>query len=242
VPYGLRRVGSTFRTIVALSLVGVLVGCAPGTVAAPAAERPDHVAAGPLLGRAKAYLRVENAASRVRVTMATLPGLLYRVSTAGDSGLEPRVTSRNGVVRARLLPTGDDGPDEVRIVLNRGVRWSISLPAGAGEQQLDLRRGRLSHVDLGASGLVELRLPAPAGTVPITLGGAVGGVVLTGAPVRLEFDQGADSAVLPWAASGDAISPRTVVQTPGWINTPDRYVIRARAGIGAVTVRADQYE
>jgi hypothetical protein len=190
------------------------------------------VAVGPLLDRTGAYLTVADAASRVQVTMATLPGLLYRISTPGDSGLEPRVTSENGNVRARLAPTGGDGPDEVRIVLNRDVRWSIALPAGAGEQELDLRRGRLTGVALGASGLVELRLPPPSGTVPITLDGPVGSVVLSGGPVRLELDRGV----------GQEINSRAVVQTPGWNKTSDRYAIRAHAGVGALTVRADQKE
>jgi hypothetical protein len=234
----LRRCGSTFRTIVALSLVSVLLGCAPRITARPAEGQPEHVAAGPLLGRTGAYLTVEDAASRVQVTMATLPGLLYRISTPGDSGLEPHVTSENGVIRARLLATGADGPDDVRIVLNRDVRWSIALPAGAGEQELDLRRGRVTRVDLGASGLVELRLPAPTGTVPITLGGAVGSVVLSGAPLRLELDRGAGHATLPWT-SAEMIDPGVVVQTPGWIRTTDRYAIKAHGGVGALTVRAD---
>jgi hypothetical protein len=236
VPNVLRRCGSRLPNLVALSLVSALLGCAPRTVAPPAADRPDHVAAGPLLDRTGAYLTVTNAASRVLVTMATLPGLLYRVSTPGDSGLEPRVTSENGDVRAVLLPTGADGPDEVRVVLNRDVRWSIALPAGAGEQQLDLRRGRLTRVDLGACGLVELRLPPPSGTVPITLDGPVGSVVLSGGPLRLELDQGAGYAALPWT-SADEIDARAVVQTPGWSTTSDRYAIRAHAGIGTLTVR-----
>ena len=220
-----------------MSLVSALLGCAPRTAAPPAADRPDHVAAGPLLDRTGAYLTVADAASRVQVTMATLPGLLYRVSTPGDSGLAPRVTSEKGNVRVRLLPTGADGPDEVRIVLNRDVRWSIALPAGAGEQELDLRRSRLTRVDLGASGLVEMRLPAPAGTVPITLGGAVGSVVLSGAPIRLELDKGAGVAALPWTSGSQAINPSAVVQTPGWIKTSNRYAVTAHAGIGTLTVR-----
>jgi hypothetical protein len=227
---------------VALSLVSAVLGCAPRTTAPPAADRPDHVAVGPLLDRTGAYLTVENAASRVQVTMATLPGLLYRISTAGDSGLQPRVTDRNGVVRARLLPTGADGPDEVRVVLNRDVRWSIALPAGAGEQELDLRRGRLTRVALGASGLVELRLPPPTGTVPIILDGPVGSVVLSGGPVRLQLDKGAGHAVLPWTSAGQEINSPAVVQTPGWNEAGDRYAISAHAGIGALTVRADQNE
>ena len=231
-----------FRTLVALSLVTALPGCAPRTAAAPAADRPDHVAAGPLLGRTGAYLTVTDAASRVQVTTATLPGLLYRISTPGDSGLEPHVTRENGNVRARLLPTGADGPDEVRVVLNRDVRWSIALPAGAGEQELDLRRGRLTRVTLGASGLVELRLPAPTGTVPITLDDAVGSVVLSGRPLSIQLDQGAGSAELPWASSGTGFSARAVVRTPGWHKTSDAYEVHARSRIGALTVRTDQNE
>jgi hypothetical protein len=222
--------------------VSALLGCAPRTAAPAAADRPDHVAAGPLLDRTGAYLTVADGASRVRVTTATLPGLLYRISTPGDSGLAPLVTSENGTVRARLLPTGGDGPDEVRVVLNRDVRWSIALPAGAGEQELDLRRCRLARLTLGASGLVEVRLPPPAGTVPITLDGPVGSVVLSGDPMRLALDQGAGYADLPWTRAGQAITVRSVVQTPGWSKTSDRYAITAHAGIGTLTVRTDQNE
>ncbi|MFI5892731.1 hypothetical protein ACIA5D_21735 [Actinoplanes sp. NPDC051513] len=194
------------------------------------------MAVGALLGRTGAYLTVEDAASRVEVITASLPGLLYRITTPAGAGLTPHVTSENGHVRATLRPNGADGPDEVRIVLNRDVRWAISLPAGAGEQQLDLRRGRISRLDLGASGLLELRLPPPAGTVPVTLAGAVGSVVLSAAPLRLELDQGAGFAELPWA-SGQAIDEGAVVQTPGWVETPDRYAMTARSTIGTLTVR-----
>ncbi len=237
-PPELRRRGSIFRAIVALSLVSVVPGCAPRNVAPPVPVADQHVAVGALLGRSGAYLTVDDAASRVEVVTAAMPGVLYRVTTPADSGLEPRVTSENGQVRARLVPTGGDGPDEVRIVLNRDVRWAISLPAGAGEQQLDLRRGWVSRVDLGASGLVELRLPPPSGTVPITLAGAVGSLVLTGSPLRVELGQGAGFAELPWV-SGQAIPPRTVVQTPGWITFPDRYAVSTRSTIGSLTVRDD---
>ncbi|WP_433365955.1 hypothetical protein ACQPZX_36825 [Actinoplanes sp. CA-142083] len=235
-PSGLRPRGSRLRAFVALSLVTALAGCAPHETP-PAAPAPaPHVAVGSLLGRTGAYLTVDDAASRVQVVTATLPGLLYRVTTPADSGLTPHVTSENGHVRAILRPNGADGPDEVRIVLNRDVRWGISLPSGAGEQQLDLRRGRVSRLELGASGLLELRLPPPAGTVPITLAGAVGSVVLSASPLRLELDQGAGFAELPWG-SGQAITPGAVVETPGWSKIPDRYAIRARSTIGSLTVR-----
>jgi hypothetical protein len=196
----------------------------------------EHVAAAALLGRSGGYLTVRDAASRIRVELATLPGLLYRISTPPGSGLAPRVTGAHGRLVASLLPTGGDGPDEVRIVLNRDVRWQIDLPAGAGEQQLDLRRGRVSRIDLGGSGLVELRLPRPDRLVPITLREGVGGVLVTaepGTPMRVRLDQGAGS----WLGGAPA-APGTVWQVGGWPAALAGYGIRARSSVGAFSFRA----
>ncbi|WP_239118022.1 hypothetical protein [Paractinoplanes ferrugineus] len=178
---------------------------------------------------------MRDAASRIRVELATLPGLLYRISTPAGSGLAPRVTGANGRLVASLLPTGGDGPDEVRIVLNRDVRWQLDLPAGAGEQQLDLRRGRVSRLDLGASGLVELRLPKPDTIVPITLRGGVGGVLITaepGTPLRVRLDRGAGS----WLGGAPA-APGTVRQVGARPGTLAGYGIRARSSVGSFAVR-----
>ncbi|MGK5677909.1 hypothetical protein [Actinoplanes sp. URMC 104] len=196
---------------------------------------------GPLLGRTGASLTVADAASRVHVVLATMPGLLYRISTPAHSGLAPRVTRRDGRVLAALVPTGDDGPHEVRIVLNRGVRWSLRLPAGAGEQRLDLARGRLARVDLGASGLIEMRLPPPSGTVPLVVTGGVGTLAVTvprGAPVRLRLAGGAGSALTPWTAD-EELPPRTTLGPAIWPTARNRYALRARAPIGILSLRAN---
>jgi hypothetical protein len=180
------------------------------------------VVAGPLRGRTRALFTVRDAASRVEVVFATMPGLLYRISTPAGSGLVPRVTGGDGRVQAVLRPTGGDGPDEVRVVLNRDVRWDIRLPAGAGEQRLDLRRGRVTRVELGASGLVELRLPPPVGSVPVILADNVGAVVLTTPPataLRIRL-------------------PRAVRQSANWARTRDRYEISAHKSVDRFTMRA----
>ncbi|GIE92751.1 hypothetical protein Ari01nite_02160 [Paractinoplanes rishiriensis] len=199
----------------------------------------EHVAVGALGGRTGAYLTLSDAASRVRVVLTTLPGLLYRISTPAGSGLAPRVSGRDGRVQAALLPTGGNGPDEVRIVLNRDVRWHIRLPAGAGEQQLDLRRGRVTGLGLGASGLIEMQLPRPAGTVPVVLESAAGSVVVTAppaAPVRVQLTEGAGSATVPWQPPGPAPAG-AVLQSPAFPAALDRYTIRAEQGVGALIVR-----
>lgn len=214
----------------------LIAGCGPRTeqpAAPPTAA--DHVAVGGLDGRTGAYLTVPDASSRVRLELAAMPGLLYRISTPAGSGIEPRVTARNGRVRAALEPTGDDGPDEVRIVLNQDVRWDLRLPAGAGEHQLDLRRGRVSRIEVGASGLIELRLAPPAGPVPVTFA-EVGTAVLEtqpGTSLRVTLDRGAGSAGTPWTSPGAV--PAGGVLTGG--AGANRYEIRARGGVGALTVR-----
>jgi hypothetical protein len=223
------------RLIVALSLLSASA-CGNSRSAPPIGppSGADHVVVAPLLGRTGGFITVRDAASRVRVEFATLPGLLYRISTPPGSGLTPLVTGANGRLVASLRPTGGDGPDEVRVVLNREVRWRISLPSGAGEQQLDLRRGRVSRVDLGASGLVEMRLPRPDGNVPITLRAAVGSVLVTAEPgtaVRVRLDRGAGS----WL--GGASAPPGTVRSAGGPAASAAYVIRAHAPIGAFTLR-----
>ena len=229
-----------------VALIAVLAGvaCTPETRLGgrqmPAADGPqDHVLAGALHGRTGAFLIVRDAASRVEVRLAELPGLLYRISTPADSGLAPAVSGTRGRVRLGLRPTGADGPDTVEILLNRAVRWDIRLPAGAGEQHLDLAGGRLSRLELGSgTGLVSMRLPAPEGTVPIIVAGGVGEVAVAvppGTPLRLRLRGGAGLVAVPWAGRTRAPSG-TVLAPAGWGSAADRYAVNVASEVGSVTV------
>ena len=204
--------------------------------AAPAP--PDHVIVAPLLGRSGAYLTVRDAASRVQVCLTTLPGLLYRITTPADSGLAPVATVHDGHADVRFRPTGRSGPDDVRVVLNRDVRWDLRLPAGAGEQDLELAAGRITRLDVGGSGLVEAALPGPAGTVPVTFSAGVGTAIVTApaAPLRFGLAGGAGAVVAPWTVQA-AVPAGTVLTEPGWATTGDRYAISFRGGLGNLTVR-----
>lgn len=223
--------------------VAVLVTTMLVTACTPAAteqhgppEATERVVAGALHGRTGARLIVHGAASRVEVRLAEIPGLLYRISTPIGSGLAPRVTGGAGLVRLALRRSGDAGPDTVVILLNRRVRWDIRLPSGAGEQRLDLADGTVARLDLGSSGLVEVVLPRPVGTVPVRLTGGVGDVWFTGyGPMRFSLPDGARQIRTPWVVAGGA-PPDTVLRQPGWTSTPDRYAISARSGLGRLTV------
>ncbi|WP_328460240.1 hypothetical protein OHA21_29285 [Actinoplanes sp. NBC_00393] len=221
------------------TVVAVACSASEPRLPQPAPEAPDRVVAGPLGDRNRASFTLGDAASRVRVQLATLPGLLYRISTAPDSGVAPVVRRQGGRVVVRLRETGWDGPNEVRVVLNRDVRWGIRLPAGAGEQQLHLRNGRISRVDLGASGLAELWLPDPVGTVPVRFLGGTGTALLTAetaAPFRIRFDEGAGSVRTPWSAN-NGTAAGTVLRERGFARAPDRYLIRAERGLGRLILR-----
>jgi hypothetical protein len=210
---------------------------APGRVITDGDRR--HEAAGPLGGRTGAYLTLRDAAGRVEVRFTDLPGLLYRITTPPDAGLTPQVNGPDGRPRVRLRPTGGDGPDTVRILLNRAVRWDIRLPAGGGEQRLDLRGGRLAGVRLGAGGLVVLNLPSPDRAVPITLSGPVGTCLLAtpaGTALRLRLRAGASRAVVPWAGDREA-EPGEIFAARGWAEARDGYAVDAHGTIGTFTAR-----
>jgi hypothetical protein len=211
----------------------------PPRPAGPVPPATERVLVGALGERSGAALLVGDAASLVEVRLAELPGLLYRVTTPGDSGLAPAVTARRDAYHLTLRPTAGTGADTVRIVLNRRVRWDVRLPAGAGEQRLDLSAGRVTRVELGASGLVELSLPRPWGTVPVLLRSGAGTVEMStpqATKVRITLPDGAGAVTTPWLTS-NATPTATTLTAPGWGRTTNRYAIRLSSGVGSITVR-----
>ncbi|WP_203896281.1 hypothetical protein [Actinoplanes xinjiangensis] len=238
----LRRSIVVAAGVAALAVGGVaMVWTAPtgpsSPIVAPVVD--ERVVAGPLDGRTAAWLTVGDAAARVRVRFARLPGLLYRISTASDAGVVPVVERRGGRVTVRLSEAEGDGLDEVWIVLNRSVRWDIRLPAGAGEQQLNLRDGRVQRVEVGAAGLAEVWLPEPDGTVPVVFTGGIGTAIVSvrrGVPVRVHLAEGAGSVETPWIAN-NGTGAGAVLREPGFGLARNRFAIRAESGIGGLVIR-----
>lgn len=190
---------------------------------------------GVLHERTGASLTIDDAASRVEVQTASLPGLLYRITTPAGAGLAPQVSGPAGHIHVALRPTGGGGPDDVTIVLNQAVRWDLRLRAGAGEQHLDLGHGRITRLDVGGAGLVTASLPRPHGTVPVTLTDATGSVRITtprDTAVRVRLRHGADRVTVPWTSA-----PGPLLASPGWPAATDRYAIEARADVGSLTLR-----
>jgi hypothetical protein len=225
---------ATFALVTASLLTSCTAPVRSSALPAPSVSS-GRVVQGGLRERTGAFLTLDDAASRVDVQTASLPGLLYRITTAAEAGLTPRVTDAAGRVRVTFRPTSADGPDDVTIVLNQAVRWDLRLRAGAGEQHLDLGHGRITRLDLGGAGLVTASLPRPYGTVPITLTDATGSVRITtprDTAVRVSLRHGAGQISVPWTSA-----PGPLMASPGWPTAADRYAIEARSDVGTLALR-----
>jgi hypothetical protein len=233
----------TGTAIVALCTVALIVllsaaGLAPWDRGAVTAA--PHTVSVPLGGRQHAALAVLSGADSITLTAAPLPGQLVRVSTPGGAGSVPDVTVSGGTVDLSLRGAGSPGgPATVRVTLNAGVAWRLTLSGGASQTGVFLGGGRLRGADFTAgSSQITMRLPRPAGTVPIVLAGGASQVrviVPAGVPARLRLDGGAATATLDGQARS-GLAGGTVLTGSGWAAAADRYDIDAASGVSVISV------
>src|SRR6202171_5869079 len=98
-------------------------------------------------------------------------------------GPKPRVTEGDGVISIdypRFNPL-IWGRTSAVVTLSPSVAWFIEIRDGASPWDADLRSLRVASINIhGGASHVELRMPRPAGTVPIRVSG--GGRPLTPLP------------------------------------------------------------
>jgi hypothetical protein len=210
--------------------------------AAPSAQSSralTHTISGPLGGARQAELDVVSGATLVDVTTADLRGDLYRASTPGNAGVAPVATVDHDVIAVSLASTTRPGPAAVRIVLSSRVSWRIRLDGGAGEESVDLTGGRLAGLDFGAGcAHISATLPAPVGTVPVTMSGGASSFDLHlpgGVPARVLFAGGAGSASVDGSTTS-GLAGGTVLDALDWSASANRYDIDNTAGVSALTL------
>lgn len=230
-----------------LLAAGVLVSCAVAACAQNASARPvfghhaalTHVIVGNRDGRQRAELDVVSGATSVDVASSDLHGGLYQVTTPANANGAPVATVDGDVVQVSLASTKQQGPSSVRIVLSSDVDWSVRLDGGATEESVDLTGMRLAALDFGAGAAhIEATLPAPVGTVPVTMSGGASSFQLHlpgGVPARVRFAGGAGSATVD-GTSKSGVAGGTVVDTPDWPDSVNRYDIDNAAGVSALTL------
>ncbi|HUD38756.1 MAG TPA: hypothetical protein VMR14_17790 [Streptosporangiaceae bacterium] len=217
-----------------------LAGCSAGAV--PASQLPHTV----LLaydGRPAAELVVTSGADSITIGTGTRGGPLVRAHTPPHSGVRPvlRTGRDRHVVWVGLDHTGLRGPADLRISLSPSVRWRIVLAAGAPILRLDLADARLSWLDIKAGfSTITARLPDPSGQVTATVSGgasSIGVTIPAAVPARLTLAGGAGSATLA-GRSYTGIAGGTVLTTPGWPSSTNRYQFDLIAGVSSISVRA----
>jgi len=193
----------------------------------------------PLLGRSGASLTVRNAASRIRLSLATLPGLLYRISTPADAGIKPSPAIKGNDVQLQVDRDGTGTGGQIQVVLSTAVRWQLRFSGYADEQRIDLSGGKVTSVELIAGmHKAELQLPPSSGTVPVKITGAVDQLALRSPadnPVRVKVGGGATDVVAGTRKLHD-IAPGSTLTPKDWKQHSDRYDVTAASAIGSLDV------
>jgi hypothetical protein len=185
--------------------------------------------------RSVATLDVVSGTTSVEVSAGTSSGRLYRVSTPAGSGIRPLATLDDGTLRVSQTADGDHhGVPTIDIELARNVRWSIDLDGGATTETINMSKGSLSSLSFGAGvARASVRLPAPIGTLALTLAGGATQLLVAappGAPAEVKVVGGASQVDLD-GTSHTGVAGGSVFADPAWATSSNRYDIDLVAGV-----------
>ncbi|GAB7046192.1 hypothetical protein JCM9534A_13180 [Catenuloplanes indicus JCM 9534] len=210
---------------------------------APAPEAGGgRTASAPLDGREEATFALLNDVTILAVRTTSLDGDLFRISAPERSGVLPNAVTEDGEVRLFLQPSGNaDATAEVEVLLSDEVRWSVRLLAGVDEGAVDLSAAPVAEVTLaGGATSIDLSLPAPDGTLPISLTKGANQLTVrtpARAPARVAIRQGAGTVEID-GASKNGIAKGEVFQSRDWQAATDRLDLDASAGLGTLRIEA----
>jgi hypothetical protein len=161
----------------------------------------------------------------------------------------PSVTVDGGTVtvqyprfspRGWLRPGARHGGD---VTLNQDMAWRITVRGGVAHLDADLRDLRLEALELGqGASQVEVRLPRPAGVVPVGIRGGASHVRIrrpAGVPVQLRVGQGVVQLRFDeqeWGAVGGGLR----LATPEATQAPDRYEIEITSGAAHLEISTEE--
>ncbi|UQU63665.1 hypothetical protein COUCH_32490 [Couchioplanes caeruleus] len=205
-----------------------------------AGDKSDQrTASAAMEGRTAAGFDLVSAVTRVTVRSEDLGDRLFSVTTADDSGVLPKPVLAQDKVQLYLTPDGDgNATGAVDVVLTTRVTWTLRFSGAADEQILNLQGGRVAGIDmLGGARRTAIQLPAAAGTVPLTVTGAVDELAMTspaGNPVRVQVKGGAKT-VAAGARTLRDVAPGSTLTPKNWA-TNDRYDVNAEARVTLLSV------
>ncbi|WP_033338586.1 hypothetical protein [Catenuloplanes japonicus] len=217
--------------------------------AAPEADAPAEApaddgltASAPLGGLEEATFALLTDATVLSVRTTSLDDDLFRISTPEQSGVRANAVTEDDEVRLFLKPSeNEDSTAEVEVLLSDQVRWSVRLLAGVDEGEVDLSAADVAEVTLaGGATTIDLSLPSPTGTLPITLTKGANQLTIRTpgrAPARVAIRQGAGKLEID-GRSKNGIGKGEVFQTSDWQAATDRLDLDASAGLGTLTIES----
>ena len=237
-PFLRRRVHTvTAGTSAACLVLALWANSAAATLSSSADARVSraHVLTGGSAHRSVATLDVVSGTTSVQVSTGIRSGLLYRVSSPAGSGIRPLVTLDHGTLRVGQTSDGDKNRvATIDIQLARGVRWAVNLDGGATTETVNMDKGSLSSLSFGAGvAMAYVRLPAPVGTLTLTLaGGATQLLVVasSGAPAQVKVVGGASQVSL-YGSAHTGVAGGSVFADPAWAHSNNRYAIDLLTGV-----------
>ena len=186
--------------------------------------------------------RLEFTKGAAKVYIKGDPSLTADLYQASFVGPVPEITVNGNTVlvqqRRRFRPF-DWRAQSADFSLSTAVPWDIALRGGMWKLAADLRALRVTSLEVtGGASDIEVRLPAPAGTVPVRVSGGASKVTVLrprGTEARAEVSGGASSLAFDDQRLG-AVGGRTVLASGGFADASDRYEIRFTGGASQVTV------
>jgi hypothetical protein len=160
----------------------------------------------------------------------------------------PSVTVDGGTVTVRYPRFGERGwlrPWARRsgeVTLNQDMTWQIKIHGSTAHLDADLRDLRLEALDLGrGASQVEVRLPRPAGVVPVSIHSGASHVRIhrpAGVPIQLHVGHGVADLRFDeqqWGAVGGELR----LASPEATQAPDRYEIEIGSGAAHLEIGAE---
>ncbi len=234
----------------AFAVAGVAVVVAAGTGTAVAVGLPSthsQTASVPADGRSSATLEVVTGAHVLTLRVANLGGtsgtLLQASTPDGEPVPQLRAVRTGGTLRSGsndlILLSDSHGAAAVTVTLNAAVSWRLDFAAGTQRTTADLRGGRVAGISISAgSEVVDLMLPQPSGTVPISLTAGASQFLLSlpaGVPVRVTAGGGAGEVSLD-GATHVGVAGGSVFTAGGWVAGAAGFDVDATAGAARVIV------
>jgi len=244
------------RLLLATAAVIAVAAGAGGTALALGGPSSPHVAAMPAGGLTRAELKVTSGTAILDVSAGKLGGTLLRVSAPDGAPVRPVLSGYGraapGLIVLSLAGAGPGGQGPaspgarrqgsgyaVKVVLDSAVTWSLDLAGGTQLTTVDMRGGKVAGIAVMAgSGTLDMKLPRPAGTLPLLLAGGVSQFLLSlpaGVPARVTVGGGASFVSLD-GQHLTGIAGGTVVTSPGWAAATARYDIDATSGFSRLAV------